>query len=148
MIINLLLIKNKNIWEVFGSGIGNLSGSDFRLDMGNSGTGSRLLMGLIAGSDVEATIIGDESLSKRPMKRIIKPLIKTGAFFDNPTNDNLPIKIRGSNAEDLAKEILKFEHEYYPKIIFNLLPFFRSIFYHPIDQRFKIYILVSSNFWY
>ena len=63
--------------------------------MGNSGTGSRLLMGLIAGSDVEATILGDESLSKRPMKRIIKPLIKTGAVFDNPTNDNLPIKIRG-----------------------------------------------------
>ncbi len=88
--------KDKNIWEVFGNGIGNLSGSNFKLDMGNSGTGSRLLMGLIAGSDVEATILGDESLSKRPMKRIIKPLIKTGAFFDNPNNDNLPIKIRGS----------------------------------------------------
>ena len=54
--------------------------------MGNSGTGSRLLMGLIAGSDVEATILGDESLSKRPMKRIIKPLMKTGAVFDNPSN--------------------------------------------------------------
>ena len=39
--------------------------------MGNSGTGARLMMGLIAGSDVEATILGDESLSKRPMKRII-----------------------------------------------------------------------------
>ena len=88
--------KDKNIWEVFGNGIGNLSGSNYRLDMGNSGTGSRLLMGLIAGSDVEATILGDESLSKRPMKRIIKPLLKTGAIFDNPINDNLPIKIRGS----------------------------------------------------
>ena len=94
--LGIKIIKNKNIWEVFGSGIGNLSGSDFRLDMGNSGTGSRLLMGLIAGSDVEATILGDESLSKRPMKRIITPLMKTGAVFDNPSNNNLPIKIRGS----------------------------------------------------
>ena len=94
--LGIKIIKNKNIWEVFGSGIGNLSGSDFRLDMGNSGTGSRLLMGLIAGSDVEATILGDESLSKRPMKRIITPLMKTGAVFDDPSNSNLPIKIRGS----------------------------------------------------
>ena len=88
--------KNKNIWEVFGNGIGNLSGSNYRIYMGNSGTGSRLLMGLIAGSDVEATILGDESLSKRPMKRIIKPLMKTGAVFDELSNNNLPIKIRGS----------------------------------------------------
>ena len=94
--LGIKIKKNKNIWEVFGNGIGNLSGSGLSLDLGNSGTGSRLLMGLIAGSDVEATILGDESLSKRPMKRIIKPLIKTGAVFDNPSNDNLPIKIRGS----------------------------------------------------
>ena len=94
--LGIIIKKNKNIWEVFGKGIGNLSGSGLSLDLGNSGTGSRLLMGLIAGSDVEATITGDESLSKRPMKRIIKPLMKTGAVFDDPNNDNLPIKIKGS----------------------------------------------------
>ncbi len=94
--LGIKIKKSKNIWEVIGNGIGNLSGSDYRLDMGNSGTGSRLLMGLIAGSDVDATIMGDESLSKRPMKRIIKPLMKTGAVFDNPSNNNLPIKIKGS----------------------------------------------------
>ena len=64
--------------------------------MGNSGTGSRLIMGLIAGSDVEATITGDDSLSKRPMKRIIKPLKKTGAIFKDSVNDHLPITIKGS----------------------------------------------------
>ena len=64
--------------------------------MGNSGTGSRLLMGLIAGSDVEATFFGDDSLSKRPMKRVITPLLKTGAHFDDPNKDNLPIKIKGN----------------------------------------------------
>ncbi len=94
--LGLRINKNNKIWEVIGDGIGNLNGSDFYLDMGNSGTGARLLMGLIAGSDVEATIAGDDSLSKRPMKRIILPLLKTGATFDNPNNDNLPIKIKGS----------------------------------------------------
>jgi 3-phosphoshikimate 1-carboxyvinyltransferase len=55
-----------------------------------------LLMGLVAGSDVEATFIGDESLSKRPMKRIISPLIQSGAVIENLNNDSLPIKIKGS----------------------------------------------------
>ena len=56
--------KINDFWEIFGNGIGNLSGSNYKLDMGNSGTGSRLLMGLIAGSDVEATFFGDDSLSE------------------------------------------------------------------------------------
>ena len=87
---------SNNKWEVFGSGIGSLSGTNNILDMGNSGTGARLLMGLVAGSDVEATFIGDQSLSKRPMKRIISPLIETGATIENFNNDTLPIKIKGS----------------------------------------------------
>ena len=87
---------SNNKWEIFGSGIGSLSGTNNILDMGNSGTGARLLMGLVAGSDVEATFIGDQSLSKRPMKRIISPLIETGATIENFNNDTLPIKIRGS----------------------------------------------------
>ena len=94
--LGIKINKNKNIWEVSGNGVGNLYGSNFSLDLGNSGTGSRLLMGLIAGSEVEATILGDNSLSKRPMKRIITPLLKTGAIFDDPNNDRLPIKIKGS----------------------------------------------------
>lgn len=87
---------SNNKWEIFGSGIGSLSGINNILDMGNSGTGARLLMGLVAGSDVEATFIGDQSLSKRPMKRVISPLIETGATIENFNNDTLPIKIKGS----------------------------------------------------
>ncbi|MDC1375643.1 3-phosphoshikimate 1-carboxyvinyltransferase [bacterium] len=85
-----------NKWEVFGNGIGSLSGTNSTLDMGNSGTGARLLMGLVAGSDVEATFIGDKSLSKRPMKRITVPLIESGAIIENLNYENLPIKIKGS----------------------------------------------------
>ena len=94
--LGIKINKKNNFWEIFGNGIGNLFGSNFELDMGNSGTGSRLMMGLIAGSDVEATILGDESLSKRPMKRIMLPLLKTGATFEDPNKNNLPIKIKGS----------------------------------------------------
>ena len=94
-ILGVKINKLHDKWEVFGSGIGNFFGSNYTLNMGNSGTGARLLMGLVAGSDVEATFIGDESLSKRPMKRVTVPLKKTGAMILGQT-DNLPIKIRGS----------------------------------------------------
>ena len=87
---------SENRWEVFGNGIGSLSNTNKVLNMGNSGTGARLLMGLVAGSDVEATFIGDESLSKRPMKRITLPLIESGAIIENLNNNSLPIKIKGS----------------------------------------------------
>ncbi len=85
----------QNEWEVFGNGIGCLEGSNPLLDMGNSGTGARLLMGLVAGSNVEATFTGDKSLSKRPMERIIKPLVMNGAVVHNE-NNTLPITIKGN----------------------------------------------------
>ena len=94
-ILGVKINKLNDKWEVFGSGIGNFFGSNYTLNMGNSGTGARLLMGLVAGSDVEATFIGDESLSKRPMKRVTTPLKKTGAVIKSKAS-NLPIKIQGS----------------------------------------------------
>ena len=66
----------------------------FTADLGNSGTGSRLLMGLFAGMPgVEATITGDESLKKRPMGRVSRPLISVGAEFE--PSDKLPITVFG-----------------------------------------------------
>ena len=49
------------------------------IDLGNSGTGIRLLMGLISSLDINATLVGDESLSKRPMLRVANPLNEMGA---------------------------------------------------------------------
>ncbi len=103
-ILGVKINKLNNKWEVYGSGIGNFYGSNYTLNMGNSGTGARLLMGLIAGSDAEATFIGDHSLSKRPMKRITTPLKKTGAIIEGQSN-NLPIKIKGN------KIVLPIEYE-------------------------------------
>ena len=94
--LGVTIKKFKNKWEICGQGIGSFSGSNYLLNMGNSGTAARLLMGVVAGSDVEATFTGDESLSKRPMRKVILPLLKTGAMFKEPDKDTLPITLRGN----------------------------------------------------
>ena len=66
------------------------------LDLGNSGTGARLLVGFLSGLGINATITGDKSLSSRPMKRIVEPLTKMG-FELNSNNHRLPIEIIQSN---------------------------------------------------
>jgi 3-phosphoshikimate 1-carboxyvinyltransferase len=73
---------------VRGVGLHGLHGSDKSLDCGNAGTGMRLLTGLLAGQSFDSTLIGDESLSKRPMRRVTDPLAKMGAQVD--TQDGLP----------------------------------------------------------
>jgi len=66
------------------------------LDCGNSGTTMRLLAGVLAGQSFDAVLVGDESLSKRPMKRIIEPLTKMGAKIE-AENFCAPLKIYGKN---------------------------------------------------
>ena len=67
--------------------------------LGNSGTGIRLMTGLISGLNLKATLIGDESLSQRPMLRIVNPLVKMGKKIS--TNDGkTPIKIKGGSIND------------------------------------------------
>ncbi|MFL2821192.1 MAG: 3-phosphoshikimate 1-carboxyvinyltransferase [Alphaproteobacteria bacterium] len=87
--------KSKNLWEVRGNGLGSLRSPDKVLNLGNSGTGVRLLMGLVSGCDIEVTFTGDESLNTRPMKRVLIPLEQSGAEI--LSNDNkLPITIKGN----------------------------------------------------
>jgi 3-phosphoshikimate 1-carboxyvinyltransferase len=66
------------------------------IDCGNSGTTARLLMGVLAGYPVEATLTGDESLSRRPMSRVIEPLSRMGASFDAAEGGTLPVTVHGS----------------------------------------------------
>ncbi|MFH0947392.1 MAG: 3-phosphoshikimate 1-carboxyvinyltransferase [Elusimicrobiota bacterium] len=73
------------------------------LDAGNSGTTVRLLSGILAGQDFITKLIGDESLSKRPMKRIIEPLEKMGAKIKS-NNGYLPIEIEGGNLKPINYE--------------------------------------------
>ena len=93
--LGIKIVKTNNVWKVFGNGLGAISGQHHILDLGNSGTGARLLMGLVAGSDLKATFTGDKSLSHRPMGRIIEPLLETGAEINSEKN-TLPLTIFGS----------------------------------------------------
>ncbi len=83
-------------WQVEGAGLGSLIEPAGALDMGNSGTSTRLLMGLLAAHDFPATFIGDASLSPRPMNRVIEPLGEMGAQFHASAGGTLPLMMRGA----------------------------------------------------
>lgn len=82
-------------WVIHGVGVGSLLQPQTALDMGNSGTSTRLLMGLVASHPITATFIGDASLSKRPMGRVIDPLSQIGADFTAAPGGRLPLTLRG-----------------------------------------------------
>lgn len=84
------------IWHIHGVGVGGLLQPEQALDMGNSGTSTRLLMGLLASHDLTATFTGDASLSKRPMARVTEPLARMGASFTTSPGDRLPLTMRGA----------------------------------------------------
>lgn len=85
----------EGLWRVRGVGVGGLLQPERALDMGNSGTSTRLLMGLIASHRITATFTGDASLSKRPMGRVIEPLSSMGAEFTTAPGGRLPLTMRG-----------------------------------------------------
>ncbi len=74
---------------------GRLSAPESDLDMGNSGTAMRLLAGVLAGQSFNSTLVGDASLSSRPMRRIIKPLLAMGAHIEATPEGTAPLRIQG-----------------------------------------------------
>jgi 3-phosphoshikimate 1-carboxyvinyltransferase len=82
-------------WIIDGVGVGGLLQPRTALDMGNSGTSTRLLMGVVASHPITATFIGDASLSGRPMGRVIEPLSQMGASFTASPGGRLPLTLRG-----------------------------------------------------
>lgn len=83
-------------WRVLGRGVGGLSEPDRVLDMGNSGTAARLLIGLLASHPFVSVIAGDASLSARPMERVMAPLRAMGASFEGRSGGRLPLTVRGA----------------------------------------------------
>lgn len=83
---------------VHGVGLRGLRATDQALDCGNAGTGMRLLTGVLAGQAFDSTLIGDESLSKRPMRRVIDPLGAMGAVIDADAGGLPPLRVRGGRA--------------------------------------------------
>jgi 3-phosphoshikimate 1-carboxyvinyltransferase len=88
--------KQNHDYFVYGNGIAGLSEANDFLDFGNSGTGSRLMMGLLCSQNFRTYITGDNSLRSRPMGRVIKPLQKAGAKFYARQNNLLPLLIDGT----------------------------------------------------
>lgn len=84
------------VWMVDGAGVGSLLEPRQALDMGNSGTSTRLLMGLVASHAITATFVGDASLSGRPMNRVVEPLSQMGASIEASAGGTLPLMLRGA----------------------------------------------------
>lgn len=83
--------------EISGIGLAVPATSVAVLDCGNSGTTTRLMMGIVAGFPVTATFTGDASLSRRPMRRVADPLAAMGARFEFDGKDGLPVTEHGGN---------------------------------------------------
>ena len=81
--------------HIKGVGLHGLKPSKTELDLGNSGTSVRLLIGLLAGQAFDSALVGDESLMKRPMRRVIDPLIDMGASITCDDDGTLPVEIKG-----------------------------------------------------
>lgn len=92
------------LWRIRGRGVGALAEPDSVLDMGNSGTSARLLLGLLASHDLTAFMTGDASLRRRPMGRVATPLRQFGARITSRSGERLPLCIVG------AREPLPIEY--------------------------------------
>ncbi len=87
--------QDDGVWRVRGVGASGFASPGGPLDLGNSGTGARLLMGALAGHALEATLVGDESLSRRPMERVLAPLRAMGARCES-ARGGLPATVTGA----------------------------------------------------
>ena len=83
-------------WQVRGMGLGGLAEPEDVLDMGNAGTGARLLMGILATHPITTILTGDASLRRRPMGRVITPLQGFGATFTGRSGGRLPLAVTGT----------------------------------------------------
>ncbi|GAB6051794.1 3-phosphoshikimate 1-carboxyvinyltransferase [Magnetospira thiophila] len=84
------------LWTVHGRGVGGLREPADVIDMGNSGTGTRLLLGILAAHGFTAHLTGDASLRQRPMERVMGPLRQMGASFQAREGGRLPLSVTGT----------------------------------------------------
>ena len=94
ILANISLNSNKCI--INGIGIGSLIEPKKPLDFGNSGTAARLIMGLVSTHPIKSVFVGDASLSKRPMGRVIDPLTEFGTEFELTSSEFFPIVVNGA----------------------------------------------------
>jgi 3-phosphoshikimate 1-carboxyvinyltransferase len=91
------ITRSNGTFEVRGQGVGGLRAPSSPLDFGNSGTGSRLMLGVVAGHDMQVEFTGDASLRRRPMRRVLAPLTAMGLQAQGDAERaTLPLVVRGT----------------------------------------------------
>ncbi|WP_010284169.1 3-phosphoshikimate 1-carboxyvinyltransferase [Bacillus timonensis] len=100
--LGVKITQNKDHVEIEGAGFDGLREPIEILDTGNSGTTTRLMVGLLSGIPIHTCMIGDESIAKRPMKRVTEPLRQMGAKIDGREDGNFtPLSIRGGSLQGI-----------------------------------------------
>ena len=106
--LGIKIVKQAKKWIVYGNGTNGFSQPKKALDCGNSGTTARLMLGAVSTNPIFCTFIGDNSLSRRPMRRITNYLEKIGCKVNLTNKENLPLTIKGSQLNlPLTHEISK-----------------------------------------
>lgn len=138
-------IKNKDVY-VCGNGLHGLKRPKEILDVGNSGTTIRLISGILAGNNFDATLIGDESIAKRPMKRVTDPLRMMGCKIEGKDDANYtPIKIYGGNLKciDYKMEVASAQVKS-SLILASLYADGKSIIHEKVKSRNHTEIMLKS----
>lgn len=101
--LGVTIEQNGKQVRVIGKGFNGLMEPNEVLDVGNSGTTIRLMMGILAGQNFSAILAGDQSIAKRTMTRVVKPLLDMGARIDGRNNGEFaPLHIRGGNLQPIS----------------------------------------------
>ena len=94
--LGMTMQRDGDAWVLQGVGERGLRPPSAELDMGNSGTAMRLLAGVLSAQSFDSVLVGDESLSRRPMNRIVTPLRQMGALIETGPGGQPPLRIRAS----------------------------------------------------
>src|ERR1017187_5367817 len=97
--------RKDNLVKIAGVGLDGLRASSGPLDAGNSGSTIRMLSGILSGQNFRSVMVGDESLSRRPMKRVADPLTLMGARIKTADKGCPPIEIEGGNLKPIRYEM-------------------------------------------
>ncbi|MCP4874736.1 MAG: 3-phosphoshikimate 1-carboxyvinyltransferase [Gammaproteobacteria bacterium] len=96
--MGVMIERDHDQIQVKGAGLYGLQAADSDLDMGNSGTAMRLMLGLLSGQAFDSRLIGDKSLSSRPMQRVIDPLQSMGAVIESESGGRAPLRVSGNHS--------------------------------------------------
>ena len=99
-LMGVKIIEEYSCIKIYGKGLNSLLKPKRKIDLGNSGTSARLLTGLLSAQNFDSSLYGDNSLSKRPMGRIIEPLLLMGANIKSD-NFKLPLIVKGKNLKKM-----------------------------------------------